>query len=82
MITVFEYRYNYSEYSWYNMDSWGNDVYGGGGNGVYWQSKYVFSKKYDTGNAYARMNCTSPIDTVRKNSHYNCRIRLTHIIMR
>ena len=24
MITVFEYRYNCIEYSWYNMDNWGN----------------------------------------------------------
>ena len=36
VVTVFEYRYNCIEYSWYNMDSWGNDIYCSGVNDVYW----------------------------------------------
>ena len=40
------------------MDSWGNGVYSGVGNGV-------STKKCTSGNAYACINCTSPIDTAR-----------------
>ena len=42
----------------------------------------MFTKKYITGNVYARINCIRSIDTVEKFLFYNCRIRLTRIIMR
>ena len=42
----------------------------------------MFTKNHIMCNTYARMNCISSIDTVEKNSLYNCRIRLTRIIMR
>ena len=68
------------------MDSWGNGSKWGllvVGEIVFTgRCKYVFSKKHTSGNAYARINCINSIDTVGKILLYNCRIRLTHIIMR
>nr|DAH36375.1 MAG TPA: hypothetical protein [Caudoviricetes sp.] len=42
----------------------------------------MFTKKRIMCNVYACINCISSIDTVRKNSLYNCRIRFTRMIMR
>ena len=42
----------------------------------------MFTKNHIMCNAYARMNCIRSIDTVVKILLYNCRIRLTRIIMR
>ena len=42
----------------------------------------MFNKKRISGNAYTRMNCINSIDTVEKILLYDCRIRLTRIIMR
>ena len=50
------------------MDSWGNGVYGDGGNGV-------FTKKCTSGNAHACINCTSPIDTVGKILDYQSSLK-------
>ena len=56
---------------WYNMDSLVNEIYCDGVNGV----NGVFTKNHIMCNTYARINCTSPIDTVGKILDYQSSLK-------